>query len=89
MKNEELKSSCSGCLSSLVYLGVIILIIFLCNLGINKIADSIDGGGSSSKSSNSSRVCQFEGCTRKATNATGEFCDYHSKALNDYWDAQN
>lgn len=42
---------------------------------------SSDGGGT--------RICQFDGCTRKATSAGGEFCSYHSKMLNDYWDAEN
>lgn len=44
---------------------------------------------SSDDDSDSNGICQFDGCTRKATSIGGEFCDYHSKALNDYWDAQN
>ncbi len=32
--------------------------------------------------------CQFEGCSKKATSVGGEFCDEHSKRLNDYWDSQ-
>lgn len=45
------------------------------------------GDSNSSSGGSSSRICQFDGCNRKATSAAGEFCDYHSKALNDYWDA--
>lgn len=41
------------------------------------------GGGSSSDGK-----CKFDGCNRKAM-GVGDFCDYHSKALNDIWDVQN
>ena len=40
-----------------------------------------------SGSSSTNRICQFDGCTRKATSSAGEFCSYHEKMLNDYWDA--
>lgn len=40
-------------------------------------------------SSNNNGICQFDGCTKKATSIGGEFCDYHSKMLNDYWDVSD
>ena len=39
-----------------------------------------------SSSTNGIRICQFDGCTKKATSIAGEFCSYHEKMLNDYWD---
>ncbi|MCM1505733.1 MAG: hypothetical protein NC177_01160 [Ruminococcus flavefaciens] len=45
-------------------------------------------GGGSEKSSSGSRICQFDGCEKRATNVTGEFCDFHDRILNEYWDSQ-
>ncbi len=64
----------------------IIAVALICVIGTAMTAcDSKSSDGDS----DSNGICQFDGCTRKATSIGGEFCDYHSKALNDYWDAQN
>ena len=41
-----------------------------------------------SPSDDHSGICQFEGCNRKADGSTGEFCSYHEKALDAYWDLE-
>lgn len=38
--------------------------------------------------SKSNGICQYDGCTKKADNGTGEFCKKHAKYLNDVWDAE-
>ncbi len=47
------------------------------------------GCGGGSGSGDYDGTCQFDGCSSKAVGPTYEFCSYHKKALNDYWDAQN
>ncbi len=63
----------------------IIAVALICVIGAVMTAcdsdSNNDGGGNG--------ICQFDGCTKKATSIGGEFCDYHSKMLNDYWDIQN
>ncbi len=51
---------------------------------ISAATTACDGGGEAE-----TRMCQFDGCTNKASGFSGEFCDYHSKMLNDYWDASD
>ncbi len=46
------------------------------------------GGGSDDGGGNYGGTCQFDGCSSKAVGPAYEFCSYHKKALNDYWDAQ-
>lgn len=47
---------------------------------------SCSGGGSGGSSNG---ICQFDGCNRKATSIGGNFCSYHSNALDNIWDVQN
>lgn len=64
----------------------IIAVTLICIISAVTASCDDDSSGSQRKSSNG--ICQFDGCTKKATSIGGEFCDYHSKALDDYWDSQ-
>lgn len=61
-----------------------IIMLVICALAAISITAC---GGDSNSSSSRSGICQFDGCTNKATSIGGNFCSYHNKALNDYWDA--